>query len=79
MVKYVVNLFLDWARQCYVNGLHEIMYSIPEDATTGTNKDARMVDNPTGAMVFHQPPASLWDNTSILNELVYNPEKFVSF
>jgi hypothetical protein len=38
-----------------------------------------MVDNPTGAMVFHQPPASLWDNTSILNELVYNPEKFVSF
>jgi hypothetical protein len=35
------------------------MYSIPEDATTGTNKDARMVDNPTGAMVFHQPPASL--------------------
>jgi len=33
------------------------MYSIPEDATTATNKGARLVENPTGAMVFHQPPA----------------------
>jgi len=42
---------------CYVNGLYEIMYTIPEYATTATNKGARMAENPTGAMVFHQPPA----------------------
>jgi hypothetical protein len=52
------------------------MYSIPADATTATNKGARMVENPTGAMVFHQPPARWWDNTSILDELKYNAEKF---
>jgi len=34
------------------------MYRIPEDATTATNRGARMVENPTGSMVFHhQPPA----------------------
>lgn len=40
-----------------MNGLYEIMYSIPEDATRATNKGAQMAENPTGAMVFHQPPA----------------------
>jgi hypothetical protein len=37
-----------------------------------------MVENSTGAMVFHhQPSARWWDNISILDELTYNPEKFV--
>jgi hypothetical protein len=36
-----------------------------------------MAENPKGAIVFHQPPARWWDNTSILDELTYEPEKFV--
>lgn len=35
------------------------MYSIPEDATTATNKGARMAENPTGAMLGDETtPAS---------------------
>jgi hypothetical protein len=34
------------------------MYSIPEDATTATNRGAKMVENSTGAMVFHHQPSA---------------------